>query len=79
LVDEVPIGLGQLDIRDEALDGELMVGLAPAVPSINPGAEVAIFPPGESGALWTKVRISGTVGDPEEPPGGNGPQRTRCL
>jgi hypothetical protein len=57
---------GQLDIRDEELDGELMVGLAPAVLSIIPGAEVAIFSPGESGLLWTKVRISGTIDDPKE-------------
>lgn len=57
---------GQLDIRDEELDGELMVGLAPALLSVIPGAEAAIFSPGERGLLWTRVRISGTIDDPKE-------------
>ena len=57
---------GRLDIRGEALDGDLLVGLAPAVLSIIPGAEAAIFSPGESGLAWTRVRITGTVDDPKE-------------
>ncbi|WAC20873.1 hypothetical protein OVA24_05680 [Luteolibacter sp. SL250] len=57
---------GRLDIRGEELDGELMVGLAPAVLSIIRGTETAIFTPGERGLVWTRVKISGTVDDPEE-------------
>jgi hypothetical protein len=57
---------GRLDIHDEELDGELRVGLAPALLSIIPGAEQMIFTSSEGGMLWTRVKITGTVDDPKE-------------
>lgn len=57
---------GNLSIRGEALDGELMLGLAPGILSIIQGTEATVFIPGERGLMWAPVRISGTVDDPKE-------------
>jgi len=57
---------GHLNIKDEALDGEMLVGLSPAILSVIQGAEALVFTPGDRGLLWTRVKISGTVDDPKE-------------
>lgn len=57
---------GGLSIHGEALDGELMVGVAPGILSVIQGAEAVVFSPGERGLLWTKVKITGTVDNPKE-------------
>ncbi|MCU0794633.1 MAG: AsmA-like C-terminal region-containing protein [Akkermansiaceae bacterium] len=51
---------------EERLDGRFRVGLTPGTLSRIPGAETKVFQPGERGLLWTDVRITGTVDDPEE-------------
>ena len=55
-----------LVMKDERLDGRFRLGLTPGTLSRIPGAETKVFLPGERGLLWTEVRISGTVDEPEE-------------
>ncbi len=57
---------GGMTLRGEDLEGEFLLGLAPTVLSVLPGAERNVFVPGEKGLLWTKVRVSGTVDHPRE-------------
>jgi len=58
---------GQLRVDPEKnLDGRFRVGLTPGTLASIPGAETKVFLPGERGLLWTPLRITGTVDDPEE-------------
>lgn len=52
--------------REERLDGRFRLGLVPGVLARIPGAETIVFQPGERGLLWTTLRVTGTVDDPEE-------------
>ena len=52
--------------RDRRLDGRFRLGLVPGILSHIPGAETSVFLPGEKGLLWTDLRITGTMDDPEE-------------
>ncbi|MEP4078769.1 hypothetical protein [Haloferula sp.] len=51
---------------DDRIDGRFDLGLAPGTLARIPGAETKVFLPGKQGLLWTKLRITGTVDDPEE-------------
>jgi hypothetical protein len=51
---------------EERLDGRFRLGLVPGVLARIPGAETIVFQPGERGLLWTTLRVTGTVDDPEE-------------
>lgn len=58
---------GSLKIdKQERLDGHLRLGLVPGILAQIPGAETIVFSPGERGLLWTTLRITGTLDDPEE-------------
>jgi len=57
---------GNLTICGRALDGVLRLGLAPGTLAAIPGAETVVFHPGERGLLWTPLRLSGTLDDPQE-------------
>lgn len=57
---------GRLKIRGRALDGVFRLGLAPGTLATIPGAETVVFHPGERGLLWTPLRITGTLDNPEE-------------
>jgi hypothetical protein len=57
---------GDITIRGQELDGTFRLGLAPGTLASIPGAETDVFAPGERGLLWTPLRISGTLDDPEE-------------
>ncbi len=52
--------------QEERLDGRFRLGLVPGVLARIPGAETIVFQPGERGLLWTTLRITGTLDDPEE-------------
>jgi hypothetical protein len=52
--------------REERLDGRFRLGLVPGVLARIPGAETMVFQPGERGLLWTTLRVTGTIDDPEE-------------
>ena len=52
--------------EDEAIDGNFMIGLTPGTLASIPGAETKVFVPGPRGLLWTSLRITGTLDDPEE-------------
>jgi hypothetical protein len=52
--------------REERLDGRFRLGLVPGVLARIPGAETIVFQPGERGLLWTTLRVTGTIDDPEE-------------
>lgn len=52
--------------REERLDGRFRLGLVPGVLARIPGAETIVFQPGERGLLWTTLRVTGTLDDPEE-------------
>ena len=52
--------------KQERLDGRFRLGLVPGVLARIPGAETIVFSPGERGLLWTTLRITGTIDDPEE-------------
>lgn len=57
---------GSLAIRGQTLDGTFRLGLAPGTLASIPGAETDVFAPGERALLWTPLRITGTLEDPEE-------------
>jgi hypothetical protein len=57
---------GSLVIEGENLDGHFRLGLAPGSLASIPGAETAVFLPGEGGLLWAPLRITGTINDPKE-------------
>lgn len=57
---------GAISIRDRALDGTFRLGLAPGTLASIPGAETDVFTPGERALLWSPLRITGTLDDPEE-------------
>jgi len=57
---------GRLVIRGRELDGSFRLGLAPGTLAAIPGAETTVFLPGERGLLWTPLRITGTLDDPQE-------------
>lgn len=57
---------GSISIRDGNLDGSFRLGLAPGTLSHIPGAETDVFLPGERGLVWTTLRITGTLDDPQE-------------
>ena len=57
---------GSITIRGRAIDGMFRLGLAPGTLASIPGAETDVFLPGERGLLWTTLRISGTLDDPQE-------------
>ncbi len=57
---------GSISIRSGQLDGAFLLGLAPGTLAKIPGAETDVFAPGERGLLWTPLRITGTLDDPEE-------------
>ena len=50
----------------ERLDGRFRLGIVPGVLARIPGAESVVFSPGERGLLWTDLRITGTLDEPEE-------------
>ena len=52
--------------RDRRIDGRFRLGLVPGVLARIPGAETIVFSPGERGLLWTSLRVTGTIDDPEE-------------
>lgn len=52
--------------RDRRIDGRFRLGLVPGVLARIPGAETIMFAPGERGLLWTSLRVTGTIDDPEE-------------
>jgi hypothetical protein len=52
--------------KQERLDGRFRLGLVPGVLARIPGAETIVFSPGERGLLWTTMRVTGTVDDPDE-------------
>jgi len=52
--------------RDRRIDGRFRLGLVPGVLARIPGAETMVFTPGERGLLWTSLRVTGTLDDPEE-------------
>lgn len=59
--------LGSLTVgEDGELDGSFRLGLAPGTLSRIPGAETVVFQPGDHGLLWTSLRVTGTLDDPEE-------------
>lgn len=51
---------------DGTLDGRLEVGVAPQALQWLPGSRERVFTRNEDGYLWTPVRVSGTIGAPEE-------------
>ncbi len=57
---------GGIVIRRKSLDGKFLLGLAPGTLATIPGAETDVFLPGEHGLLWTTLRITGTLDDPQE-------------
>lgn len=57
---------GRIDIRNRNIDGVFRLGLAPGTLATIPGAETDVFLPGERGLLWTTLRLTGTLDDPEE-------------
>jgi hypothetical protein len=57
---------GSLDIVGNRLDGDIRLGVVPGLLASIPGAETKVFMPGKEGLLWTPVRISGTLEDPDE-------------
>lgn len=57
---------GALEIRDGQLDGRFRLGLAPGTLASIPGAETVVFAPGERGLMWSPLRITGTLDDPQE-------------
>jgi hypothetical protein len=57
---------GSLAIRGRELDGTFRLGLAPGTLAAIPGAETVVFLPGERGLLWSPLRLTGTVEDPQE-------------
>lgn len=52
--------------KRERLDGRFRLGLVPGILARIPGAETAVFTPGQKGLLWTDLHITGTLDDPEE-------------
>ncbi len=57
---------GGFSMKGEAIDGRFRLGIVPGTLSNIPGAETDVFKPGELGLLWTDLRVSGTLDDPEE-------------
>lgn len=57
---------GNLAIRGRELDGYFRLGIAPGTLATIPGAETDVFLPGEKGLLWTPIRITGTLDDPQQ-------------
>lgn len=57
---------GGITIRGRAIDGLFRLGLAPGTLATIPGAETDVFALGERGLLWTTLRITGTLEDPQE-------------
>ena len=57
---------GRLEIVGGRLDGWFQFGIAPGLLAHIPGAETEVFLPGKEGLLWTPLRVTGTLGDPEE-------------
>jgi len=57
---------GDLKIMGDQLDGNLEVGLSPGTLAHIPGAETLVFKKGKDNLLWTSLRLTGTVGSPEE-------------
>lgn len=57
---------GRLVIRGQELDGIFRLGLVPNAIAAIPGAESGVFTAGDHGLMWTPLRISGTLANPEE-------------
>ncbi len=57
---------GRIDICGRKIDGLFRLGLAPGTLARIPGAETDVFMPGERGLLWTTLRITGTLDEPQE-------------
>jgi hypothetical protein len=57
---------GRLKIRGRELDGVFRLGMAPGSLATIPGAETVVFHPGERGLMWTPLRVTGTLDDPQE-------------
>ncbi len=57
---------GSIVIRGRKMDGLFRLGLAPGTLATIPGAETDVFAPGERGLLWTTLRLTGTLDDPQE-------------
>jgi len=57
---------GDLTIIDRRLDGRFMVGVMPGTLAHIPGAETKVFLRGKKGLLWSPLRITGTMDDPQE-------------
>jgi len=57
---------GRLVVHGRELDGAFRLGLAPGTLAAIPGAETVVFLPGERGLLWSPLRITGTLDNPQE-------------
>jgi len=57
---------GKITITGEEIDGRFKVGITPGTLSHIPGAETKVFIRGEKGLLWSPLRITGTMDNPEE-------------
>ncbi|MFD2256965.1 hypothetical protein ACFSSA_09775 [Luteolibacter algae] len=57
---------GDLTIQGENIEGRFRLGIVPGILSRIPGAETDVFVAGEEGLLWTWVRVTGTLDDPDE-------------
>lgn len=57
---------GDLTIVDRKLDGRFMVGVMPGTLTHIPGAETKVFVRGKKGLLWSTLRITGTLDNPQE-------------
>jgi len=58
--------VGSLSIVDGQLDGRFKVGVMPGTLAHIPGAETKVFVRGDKGLLWSSLRITGTIDDPQE-------------
>lgn len=57
---------GNLRVKGDALDGVFRVAVPPGLLAHIPGAEEKVFQAGERGMLWTPLRVTGTLQNPEE-------------
>lgn len=57
---------GDLSIVDGRMDGRFRVGVMPGLLAHIPGAETKVFVRGKNGLLWSPLRITGTLDNPEE-------------
>lgn len=58
---------GEIEVTaDQDIDGLLSVGIPEGLLAFIPGAETKVFLPGESGLLWAKVKLSGSLDNIQE-------------